>query len=100
MTVPRSIARAQVVIQHTFSATAAVWRKTSVSDNAGGSTDSYAAVATYACSFAPHQITPTEREATVSVIAVSAWVFRFAAGTDVRTTDRLVVGTRTFEVTS
>jgi head-tail adaptor len=93
-------ARLRVALAHTFNASATIKRKAQVADTTGGFTDSYATVATHMCSFSRSQITPVERENAVQVLAVSFWNLRFAAGTDIRTTDRIVVGTRTFEVVS
>lgn len=99
-TIPRILDRVQTVIQKTFTASAVVYRKGSVSDGAGGSVDSYTAVGTYACSFAPPMISPLERETAFGIQAIGPWVFRFPAFTDIRPTDRLVVDDRTFEVVS
>jgi hypothetical protein len=99
-TVPRILSRVQTVITRTFTAEATVLRKSSVSDGAGGSVDSYAAVGTYPCSFSPPMISPLERETAFGIQAVGPWVFRFPAFTDIRPTDRLVVDDRTFEVVS
>lgn len=86
------------MIQHTFTSEAEVLRKTQVADTSGGFVDSYASAGTYACSFAKTMITPLERERDVRMQSISYWQFVFAAGTDIRLTDRLLVGTRTFEV--
>lgn len=82
-----------------MTATAVVWRKTETSDSAGGFVDTYEAVASYPCNFSQYPITPTERESTTQVQTFVAWRFVFPAGSDIRSTDRLTVGTRRFEVT-
>ena len=83
----------------TFGATVDVQRKTLVPDRSGGFDDQWATVHTYACSFVPYPIRPAERETDVRVLAITTWLFHFPSGSDVRSTDRLIVGTRTFEVT-
>jgi len=83
-----------------MTAEAVIYRKTSVSDSAGGFTDTYASVGSAPCSYAPYQITPLEREATVSILAVQTWRFQFPVGTEIHNTDRLVTDGRTFEVVS
>jgi Phage head-tail joining protein len=94
------IARLKAALAHTLTASATIKRKTQVADNTGGFSDTYVTVATHLCSFSRAQITPIERENAVQVQAISFWNFVFAAGTDIRTTDRIVVSGRTFEVVS
>ena len=98
--VPPRIAKAERAIQSTFTVSAKVYRKTSVSDDAGGSVDTYPHYATYPCSFARAGAMFIEREATTAVQSVNTWRFVFAAGTVILPTDRLVVDDRTFEVIS
>ena len=92
--------QAKALIQTTFNTTASVRRKMSVVDTSGGSTDTYTEVASLACSFSRYQVTPIERENTFTVQTIVEWMFVFPFGSDVRSTDRLVVGSRTFEVVS
>ena len=100
MTIPSAtgLAQLQAVIQETFTATATIKRRTQVSDGAGGFTDTYPTVATSACSFTATQITPVERENAIGIQTISFFQFSFPAGTDVRSADRITVGSRTFEV--
>lgn len=101
MVVPRALARAQSIVNRaTLSTTATIYRRTQVADTTGGFTDTFAVLATVACSFAPQGITPQEREGTFTVQTVTVWRFVFPAGTDVGATDRIVSQGRTFEVTS
>jgi hypothetical protein len=93
-------ARLKAALARTFNASATIMRKAQVADNTGGYTDTYVVEATHPCSFSRSQITPVERENAVQVRAISFWTFVFAAGTDILTTDRIVVGSRTFEVVS
>jgi SPP1 family predicted phage head-tail adaptor len=76
--------------------TAAVHRDTLSSDSAGGYTTSAATVATVACRVSPSG----GRESVVAgkVDAVSTWTITLPALTDVTAKDRLIVGSRTFEV--
>lgn len=85
-------------VAQTFTASAIVLRLTQVADSSGGFTDTYATAATYPCSFGRWDATPVERESQPRVLAISNWRFVFAVDVDIRTTDRLLVGTRTFEV--
>ena len=89
---------ARRAIEATLVSTAQVWRKTQVPDTSGGFTDTYAVVATEPCRFYPTQITPVERETAALVQTVAFWRFVFPYTADIRSTDRLTVGTRTFEV--
>lgn len=101
MVVPRAISRAQaMIVRMTLDTDATIYRKTQVADSTGGFTDTFAAVVTVKCSFAPSGITPQEREGTFTVQTVTVWRFVFPAGTDVRQTDRIISQGRTFEVTS
>ena len=100
MAYPRSVGRAQQIIQKTFTVTATISRKTQVADTTGGFTDTYAETATYPCSFTRFQIRPTERETTISVESVMLWTFVFPFDADVRNTDRIACQGRSFEVIS
>jgi len=83
----------------TFLVIATVLRKTRVPDGSGGQTDTYASVATAACNFERALIRAREQEQFERIENMSYWDFSFVPGSvDVRPTDRLVVGTRTFEV--
>lgn len=93
-------ARLRAALNRTLSTSATIMRKAQVADSTGGYTDSYTAVSTVLCSFSRSQITPIERENAVQVLAISFWNFVFPAETDIRTTDRIVVSGRTFEVVS
>lgn len=99
MTVPRALERARTVVQQTMTAEATVQRKTRTGDRAGGNVEGWGDVATYPCSFAEYNVRSLERENTARVQAISYWQFVFPSNADVRVTDRLVVGARTFEVT-
>jgi len=77
---------------------ATVLRLTQGRDTTGGWLDTYTPVHTYPCTFNPFPITPLERETTTNVRVISAWQFLFPTGSDIVSTDRLQVGTRTWEV--
>lgn len=93
-------ARLKAALVRTLDASATIYRKTQVADNTGGFTDTYLPFTTYMCSFARSQITPVERENAVQVRSISFFNFVFPADADIRTTDRIVVNARTFEVVS
>ena len=91
--------KANAALHATFLAVATVLRKARVSDGAGGSTDTYVEVATAACNFERSQVRPREAEYAELIRNLSYWDFSFVPGSvDVVATDRLQVGTRTFEV--
>ncbi len=75
-----------------------VQRVTRASDGAGGFTETWVTVATLPCAIAPMRGRPEERAIAEQIKARVLWVLLVPAGSDVRTEDRLVVGTRTFEV--
>lgn len=75
-----------------------ITRATRTSDNAGGFTTSWATVATVAGKVQPDLTQPAEPVAGDRQSSVQRWWVRLPHGTDVTTRDRLVVGTRTFEV--
>jgi hypothetical protein len=79
-------------------ARATIHRLSQVRDSTGGWVDTYTPVHTYDCTFSPFPITPLERETATNVRVISAWQFLFPSGVDIISTDRLVVGTRTWEV--
>jgi hypothetical protein len=85
-------------VTQTFTATASILRRTEVEDTQGGTTITYPAVATYACAFSRYQTRPLERESQPRVMVIADWVFVFPIAADIRQTDRIRVGTRTFEV--
>lgn len=92
MSIPRALTRAQTVIARTFTATATIMRKTQITDDAGGFADTYAAVATYDCSFSRYPVRPFEREQGTFVRVVSLWTFVFSTDSDVEPTDRVAIG--------
>lgn len=82
-----------------FLSTAMVLRKTQVADTSGGFTHTWPTTGPeYPCMFKAYPVRPLEREFTQRVQAIKLWEFHFLLGTDIRVTDRLQVGTRTFEI--
>jgi head-tail adaptor len=75
-----------------------VSRKTATSDSAGGFTESWATVATVDCRVSASGRSPQERAIADKLTGVSVWTITLPASTDVAIADRLVVGTRSFEV--
>jgi len=102
MPIPRYFAKGSRIIERTFTGSVQLYRKVSVVDNTGGQTDTYEILAAIPCSYYRTGITPVERENATQVLTVTIWTFVFAAGTDIRPTDRLYVPAegRTFEVVS
>ena len=78
--------------------TAQVQRRTLTSDGAGGFTESWSTVATVACRVASSGQSPQERVIAERLATASVRTVTLPALTDVRPTDRVVVGGRTFEV--
>lgn len=85
-------------VEQTMVDTASILRVVRTRDNAGGWITTTETVATLPCSYRQILITPREQEATTTVRAISFWRFIFPAGSDVRSTDQIQVGTRTWEV--
>lgn len=78
--------------------TCAVQRPTRVKNADGGYTDAYETVLTVMCRRTPDFIPPVERQAGVVVRGIARWWISFAAETEIRSTDRLVINERTYEV--
>lgn len=78
--------------------TCQVQRATLMPDGAGGQIESWGAVATVSCRVAPSGNLPQERAIAERLSSVSTWTITLPVGTDVQPADRLVVGSRTFEV--
>jgi head-tail adaptor len=78
--------------------TVLVQRKTLTSDAMGGQTVAWATVATVAGRVSPSQFPPWEKLFAERVGSHSNWTITLPSGTDVRTEDRLIAGTRTLEV--
>ncbi len=91
--------KANAALFATFLATCEVLRKSRVSDGAGGQVDTYASVATVACNFERSMVRVREAEYAERIENLAYWDFHFVPGSvDPQPTDRLRVGTRTFEV--
>lgn len=86
-------------LQPTFYPTSAtITRKTLSSDGRGGQSESWATVATANCRYAPSGAQPNETINADTLQNVSLWTVAFASAPDVRDADRIVIGSRTFEV--
>lgn len=80
--------------------TCMVLRPTDVPNDMGGQTRTWGtAVASVACRIRPGGLAPDEARRREGVVALGDWVITMPAGTDVQKTDRVVSGSRTFEVT-
>ena len=93
-----SLAPFRTALESIMDSTATIQRPTKTRDTTGGWTTSLTTVATLPCFYSPMMITPREQETTTAVKAISFWTFIFPAGSDVRNTDRIQVGGRTWEV--
>lgn len=82
--------------------TAAVQRRTGASDNAGGTTlgawTTVTGLEAVPCRYWQKGTEAREVEGTTRVQTLSLWGFAVPVGTDIRSTDRLLVGSRAFEV--
>jgi head-tail adaptor len=75
---------------------ATITRFTFVSDGMGGQIETPAVAGTPACRVGPGKA--SERVIAGRLTVVTVFPVTFPAGTDVRSSDRITVGTRTFEV--
>lgn len=81
-----------------YPTSATIRRKTIVSDGQGGQDETWADVATVMCRYAPGMGKASETINADALQNVSFWTFAFAGSPDVRDADRIVVGSRTWEV--
>lgn len=95
------LARMQTVLNQSLPGTAYVLRATTASDGQGGQTATWGTAGTAACRLSPHSARAAGSEGVVGerVAAFNERVITLPASTDVRQTDRLAVGSQTFEVT-
>lgn len=77
---------------------AQVQRATTASDGYGGQTASWGLVATVSALRTTTGLRPDERVIAERLTAHQTFVILMPSGTDVRNGDRVVIGTRTFEV--
>lgn len=91
----------QAVLTGTRTETASILRRTTVSDDAGGSIDSWPAVETgLSARVTPQGMQPWERTDRIGgrVVSTSVWNIALPAGTDVRPADRIQVGDVVYDV--
>jgi head-tail adaptor len=91
------ITRLRVFNESAMPDTAVIQRKTLTSDDAGGYTEGWTTIATVDCRVAPQGFTRDEEEIADRITAAKLWVITVPAGTDVDHSDRILVGSRTFE---
>jgi len=92
------LTRMRAILNRTLPDTATIERDTLGSDGSGGQTvTSTATTGPFACRVAM----PSGREEVIAgrLDAVGIWTITLPAGTDVKAQDRILVGSRTFEVT-
>lgn len=80
----------------TMTGTATIQRAMTSRNDYGGVAESWATAATVVCRIAPARA--EDRPLSGKTIEGAAWTVTLPAGTDVRVDDRVVVGSRTFEV--
>jgi SPP1 family predicted phage head-tail adaptor len=73
-------------------------RRTQTTDSQGGYTETWATASTTTCRVVSSNLTPEERATADRLSLATAWVVILPALTDVTAADRIVVGSRTFEV--
>lgn len=96
---PGVLTQLRTITESAFPAVATVLRKVTVEDTQGGSTDTYPDTGVqYPCSFTRYPVRPVERENQPFIQQVVEWSFLFPVDSDIRATDRLMVGERVFEV--
>jgi head-tail adaptor len=95
---PAELASMRATLLASLPDTAQVRRATRTSDGMGGTIDTWTTVATVACRVSPSHNTPTEQAIANQVRGRVLWTLTLPAGTSVRSDDRVLVGSRTFEV--
>jgi head-tail adaptor len=95
---PAELASMRATLLASLPDTAQVQRTTRTSDGMGGTIDTWTTVATVACRVSPSNTTPTEQVVAARVHDRVLWTLTLPAGTNVRSDDRVLVGSRTFEV--
>jgi hypothetical protein len=95
-----AFAQGRQAIEQMMTSTADVYRKGTITDDAGGQVDTYTVVGTYPCLFEAYPIRPIENESEPMVRAIVTWQFIFPLDVSIRETDRIHVGSRVFEVIS
>lgn len=92
-----TLTRLRRVANANMNESATVSRPTRVSDNMGGYSETWATAATLACRRLS-TLSQAEQRIAERLAIVRPWVVQVAALSDVRETDRLVIGSDTLEV--
>ena len=92
------IAGLRAAFEQTFDETCTIKRLGEVNDGGGRRIASYTTVATTACVRAPYDSQGREGTQGDRVTPSDRWILTLPSGTDVRSSDRLVVGDTTYEV--
>jgi head-tail adaptor len=93
-----SLARCRTVFAKSLAEACTISRNTRVSDGAGGWKDGWATVETTTCNVAPTGNQPQERAIADRLGSVVSYTIALPAETAISASDRVVVGSRTFEV--
>lgn len=94
----RDTSRMQADAVEAMPSSAQIQRATTASDGAGGRTRSFATVATVACRITPDAMGAQEAISSDRLRDAEPYRVSFPAGTDVRITDRLIIGSLTLAV--
>jgi len=96
---PWQIDQGRASFDESLPSTGLVKHRTGTSDGRGGQTESYDAGTALACRLLPMGAREAAgREEATGHKALSWWTLLFSAGSDVRTTDRVIIDGQTYEV--
>lgn len=92
------VAELTTLDESTMTATATIIRDVVTSDGAGGQTFTPATVGTVKCRLMLLRLHPNEAAVSGQLQNTANMEIRFPTGTDIQNADRIVIGSRTFEV--
>lgn len=92
------LAAMRATLTETLPLTAVIQRVTRTSDGMGGGSAAWNAAGTAQCRVGPGGTQPEEKLIADRLAGVTAWTVTLPAETDVAAADRIIVGSRTFEV--
>lgn len=95
---PTELAAMRATVEASLPDTAQVQRRTLTPDNAGGHVETWSTLVTVPCRIAPAGRSPDERVIAERLTTTTLFTVTLPAFSDVRANDRLVVGSRTFDV--
>src|SRR5689334_12884479 len=92
------IASMRATLAGVLSETAQIQRRTLTSDSAGGNSETWATIATVGCRHEPFGRRQDEPIIAERLTSVVRWMISMPNGTDAQAKDRILIGSRTFEV--